>query len=118
MVAPTDLGEKVGSIFIPEQSRFKSNSGTVVAQGPQVDGDFLGKEIFFATHDEYRVILDDADKEVFLVNASAVLLVRETPATSTLGTDFGSLTPANALSVAAPEVDPAGMPLDMGAEVR
>jgi hypothetical protein len=110
MVAPTDVGEKVGSIFIPEQSRYKSNSGTVVMQGPGVDGDYLGKEVFFGTHDEYRVVLDDADKEVFLINASAVLLVREPQAAPTLGTDFGSVVPPNAMSVVPAQTDDSGIP--------
>lgn len=81
MLVPTTLPTTTeGGIELPESFTQKSQSGTVIKCGNKIDNElFLGKEIFFPAHQEYRV--DDSDNGItyFVVNADHVILVRPTP---------------------------------------
>ena len=76
LLKPTLEAEKSeGGIIIPDAVRRKAQSGFIVKKGPEVDATlWIGDEVFFEQHQEYRIILDDIKEEAVLISDAHILL--------------------------------------------
>ena len=66
-----------GGIVLPDSVRRKSSSGYINHMGTEAyeSGEwFLGDEVFFETHAEFHVMLDDNNEEAYVLDANRVIL--------------------------------------------
>lgn len=86
-----------GGIVLPDMVRRKSSSGYINAMGPYAtqNGEFnLGDEVFFETHSEFHILLDDTQEEAYVLDANKVILFLPMPNSAKLeqiAHDLGNL---------------------------
>lgn len=74
------VGEGAAKIFLPDSHTQKTNEGICIKAATKTDQEiFLGKECFFALHNEYKIEDSDTGYLVFVIDADKILMTREPP---------------------------------------
>lgn len=82
MLTPVVLpGETEAGLVLPESATVKSTSGVVVRTGASDPGDetnlYMGKEIFFAQHDAYKITDTDTGELFYILHHNKAIMWRE-----------------------------------------
>lgn len=87
ILTPTILPDQTESgIVLPESAVVKSTSGICFATGKHPDGDadsldkkFVGMEVFFSRHDEFRLTDSDTGLLLYILHSTKVIMWRPAP---------------------------------------
>jgi len=100
IIHPFDAPEKIGSLYVPDQSKRRVNQGIIIAKGPLVTDDVdTGDHVFFSGYTGDKIALESSGEfyvipESHLIckvrNSSVVLMDTET-VKRIIGERFGEL---------------------------